>query len=142
MITKLIFTMLLMIVLLPAYAAGRAPAVQPVSGISIDDYKEVPPSQAKGYEFAKGKPKAINRQTASNINLVNIENKSSKQVYGSDASWPLSIFLFILISLPFALWFTIMKSLGQKDRELPTNTLQFPNKSPNDDDDLDYPKAS
>ena len=133
---------MIMVVFLPAHARGRAPAVQPVIGISIDDYKDIPPSQAKGYRFVKGKPKVINRQTASNVNNTNIENKSSKQVYGSDTSWPLSIFLFVLISLPFALWFSIMKSLGKKDNKSPSNTIKFPSKPTNEDDDVDFPKAS
>jgi hypothetical protein len=140
---KLAILLSLVTIFLPVYANGRGPAVLPVSGISIDDYKEIPPSKAKGYRFNKGKPKSLNRKMASGFNPSNIENKTSKQVYDAKSSWPISIFLFLLLTMPFGLWFSIMKTLEKKETEIIENTIPFPSKkSKNDDDDFNYPKAS
>jgi hypothetical protein len=140
---KLLKILTITAILLPAHANARGPAVEPVRGISIEDYKEIPPSQAKGYQFSKGKPKSLTRKTASGFNPSSIDKKTSKQVYNSNSSWPISIFLFLLVAMPFGLWFSIMKTLENKETDLPENTLPFPaKKSQEPDDDIDFPKAS
>ncbi|MBT7610671.1 MAG: hypothetical protein HN576_13005 [Bacteriovoracaceae bacterium] len=140
---KLLIILVMTIVFLPAHAISRRPAVEPVSGISIEDYKVIPPSQAKGYQFSRGKPSSLIRNTASGFNPSSIEKKTSKQIYDSTSNWPISIFLFLLVIMPFGLWFSIMKSLDNKETDLPANTLSFPsNKTQKSDDDIDFPKAS
>jgi hypothetical protein len=144
---------ILSILLLTSFtmAEAREPAVEPVTGISIDDYKVIPPSQAKGYDFQKGKPKEVtkkapvqksnDRQFAATIP---VETKTTQQLGANAPTWPVSIFLFVLIALPFGAWFGIMKSLGQdkEDEYIPSNTIAFPTKSDStDDDDFNLPKA-
>ena len=140
----------------PLTSMGRGPAVEPVSGISIDDFKEVPPSQAKGYRFTKGQPKQLVPQKTKPIakNPVtkiktSIDTRSEKQVYGPDSNWPSAIFLLVLLAMPFGLWVSIMKSLDDKEIVQPDNTIPFPVKksgpSGHDDDDggdFNLPKAS
>ena len=132
--------------LFPSLSEARGPAVEPVQGISIDDYKEVPPSQAKGYQFTNGKPKVLTRKVTYKPSFTKVNNKTERQVYGPDASWPTSIILFLLVVMPFGLWFSIMKSLDSKEVETFENTIPFPtinNKSSDDnDDDFNLPKAS
>lgn len=133
---------------------AREPAVEPVTGISIDDYKVIPPSQAKGYEFQKGKPsnvaqKAPVQKTTTTTNttattVTNIETKSTKQLQTDAPGWPTSLFLFVLIALPFGAWFGIMRSLQEDKTEdfVPSNTLAFPTREETtDDDDFNLPKA-
>ena len=130
---------------------AREPAVEPVTGISIDDYKVIPPSQAKGYEFQKGKPsnvaqKAPVQKTTTNTTattVTNIETKSTKQLQTDAPGWPTSLFLFVLIALPFGAWFGIMRSLQEDKTEdfVPSNTLAFPTREETTDDDFNLPKA-
>ena len=130
-------------------AEARKPAVEPVTGISIQDYKEIPPSQAKGYNFQKGKPQNVAKKgtspTITNTTVKTVETKTTKQLSGADApAWPVSLFLFVLIALPFGAWFGIMKSLQKEneDQVVPSNTLAFPTKdNSTDDDDYNLPKA-
>lgn len=155
LLTKILFISL---VIFPLTSMGRGPAVEPVSGISIDDFKEVPPSQAKGYRFTKGQPKQLVPQKTKSTGMepskklqTNIETRSEKQVYGPDSSWPGAVFLFLLLLMPFGLWMSIMKSLDDKEVVQPDNTIPFPVKKAGptghddgDDDggDLNVPKAS
>ncbi len=144
-IKPLIFISLITLIL-PAYANTREPAVLPVSGISIDDYKEIPPEKAKGYHFKQGRPSSLKKDTISHTRERHLKRKSFKQVYGPDTSWPLSILLILLIAMPFILWSLIMKSLNKEEFTGFKKTLPFPTdnqKSGNDDDDdLNLPKAS
>lgn len=134
-----------LIILLPIGSFARGPAVEPVSGISIDDYKEIPPDQAKGYHFQKGKP--VSASSVTPVKTItkskNPKTKSKEQVYDSAPAWPLSFLLVLLIGLPFGIWIGVMKSLGKEQEPLDTshNTIAFPSKKSGDDDDVDWPKA-
>lgn len=133
---------------------AREPAVEPVTGISIDDYKVIPPSQAKGYEFQKGKPTNVGQKTpvqktitntTATTEVTNIETKTTKQLQTDAPGWPTSLFLFVLIALPFGAWFGIMRSLQEDKTEenVPSNTLAFPTREETtDNDDFNLPKAS
>ncbi len=131
---------------------AREPAVEPVTGISIDDYKVIPPSQAKGYDFQKGKPKSVadkqpiqkTTDTTATTAFKKVETKTTKQLGSEAPAWPTSILLFLLVALPFGAWFGIMKSLEQDKTEdiVPSNTLAFPSRdNKTDDDDFNLPKA-
>lgn len=124
---------------------ARGPAVEPVTGISIDDYKEIPPEQAKGYDFQKGKPKAIAKKAHSESSIAPtkpVVTKTEKQIYSEGPSWPISIFLILLVALPFGAWFGVLKGLSSEEttEEAPSNTIAFPSKR-TDEDDTNWPKA-
>lgn len=134
-----------LITLLPLGSFARGPAVEPVSGISIDDYKEVPPKQAKGYHFQKGKP--VSASTVAPVETFTEtkkpDAKPKEQVYDNVPAWPLSVLLVLLVGLPFGIWIGVMKSLGKEQTTENTsqNTIAFPSKKSGDDDDVDWPKA-
>lgn len=137
-------------------AQARKPAVEPVTGISIDDYKEVPPSEAQGYDWNKGQNNQANRKPKSveqaPVNTDELPQKEIETVSTPDLT-PAVVLLFML-SLPFGIWFFLLGKLEkpenevgfQEDEDL-DNTLAFPGKSKtesnkDDDDDFDIPKAS
>jgi hypothetical protein len=112
----------------------------------------VPPSKAKGYDFQKGKPKDVIKNNS--VKKTNdkpstlstpVESKTSKQLRADAPAWPVAISLFVLVALPFGIWFGIMKSLDRygEDEVLPSNTITFPTKNKNEsvDDDYDLPKT-
>lgn len=88
---------------------ARKPAVEPVLGISIEEYKEVEPKKAKGYDFnrtpSSDNKNVINKNTSKNTNTIsNIQKPqelkpepSSMQEHQKDGS---QILLYFLLTLP------------------------------------------
>jgi hypothetical protein len=81
---------------------GRSPAVEPVSGISIDQYQEADPKKDPGYNWKHNSNQLIklkNQRTPANTN------------YNSTVSTTLAVIFFLTITaFPIALWFTLMKA--------------------------------
>lgn len=65
-------------------AFGRGPAVEPVRGLSIEEYNDVGPEKAKGFNFGE---------------------KSSEKPWGQ------GVLIVLLVALPIATWFGLMKGL-------------------------------
>lgn len=139
---------------LPLSSFARKPAVEPVTGISIDEYKEVPPSQAQGYNWNK-----------KNTESLKVKENTAPQVKGDVSALPEreissttgpnltpAIVLFFMLILPFGIWYFLLGKLDEPETEIgfqeeeEDNTLAFPSKShkkdDEDDDDFDIPKAS
>ncbi len=94
---------------------GRAPAVEPVTGISIDQYQEVDPKKDPGFNWNQDKSK--------HIRLKN-EGQRTPAAYDSKSSIAMTvIFILGIVSFPIALWFTLMKSFPEAptNQELPTS---------------------
>jgi hypothetical protein len=128
-----IATLIFLLLSTPLWA--RSPAVEPVTGISIEEYKEVDSKNAKGYDFTRHE-------------ITNVEQTSSE----SDLSVATTIFLILASALPFVVWFGVMRALPDASEEHQKTTQTTPTFSVikgegsddhNDDDDHDsWPNAS
>ncbi len=96
----LIFTFLC-VFRLNSYA--RKPAVEPILGVSIEEYKEVPPQKAKGYDFnrvpsSNVKKPQLNMNSVDTYNpLVLQKDPASIKMTTKDGS---QILLYFLLTLP------------------------------------------
>ena len=141
------FLCLLCLILGFATAEARQPAVDPVRGISIDKYKDVPPEENKGdYEF-KERPqdRSQNRESMkAPASTTRPETKGpAQQTEGTD--WPLGFLLIALLALPFAIWWIFQKSLQQHQSPTPNdhNTIDLSqHRERKEKSKDDYPKAS
>ncbi|MFT6068207.1 MAG: hypothetical protein ACJAT2_002921 [Bacteriovoracaceae bacterium] len=142
---------ILLILLLPLSAFARKPAVEPVTGISIDEYKEVPPSQAKGYNWNEGESKVTTEAVAPKGDPSKLPSRTISEA--TEPNLKPAFILVLLLVLPFGIWFFMNGKLddpeteiGFQDEEIEDNTLAFPkskkNDDDNDDDDFNIPKAS
>lgn len=128
----------------------RGPSVEPIVEVDIEDAKL--PSNSTGYDFAVNEPVAPAERAPTSFSPkarvpANIVSKSSD-------STPSSMIgpLIFLIALPIGLWIVISKKFSKSDVEKSVDyypkTQQFKpyktdyQKSAEDDDDIDYPKAS
>lgn len=117
--TKSLFFILLSLgsFLLSSASFGRAPAVEPVTGISIDQYREVDPKEDKGFDWHQDSSKFTrfknNRTTGQRASVA----------YDSSASTTMSVvFLVAIVAFPIALWFTLMKSFPNTPSSSPENS--------------------
>lgn len=127
----------------------RAPSVDPVVEIDIEDAKA--PSTSPGYNFAeveKVEPAHVPTSFSPKARVpANIVSKSTEPSSGSMIG-P----LIFLIALPIGLWIIVSKKFGKNADEKKVDyypkTQQFKpfktdyQKSAEDDDDIDFPKAS
>ena len=146
--------LILALLALPLTSFARKPAVEPVTGISIDEYKDVPPSQAQGYDWnqeSQGKTKGkIKFAPAIKGDVTKLPQHEIESTSTPDLT-P-AIILMLMLLLPFGIWFFLLGKLeapatevGFKDHEEEDNTLAFPSNKKSDDeddDDFDVPKAS
>ena len=88
---------------------GRSPAVEPVTGISIDQYREVDPKNDPGFKWDQDKSK--------HIRLM-----GKKSDYSSASSVTTTLLFFAaLAAFPLAMWFALMKSFPSTPSQ-PENT--------------------
>lgn len=125
----------------------RSPSVAPVVEVDIEDAKA--PSNSGGYNFENNSASVEPATTFTPKSRVpaNIVTKS-------DVTTPSSMIgpLIFLIALPIGLWIVISKKLNKSEIEKTVDyypkTHQFNpyktdyQKSAEDEDDIDYPKAS
>lgn len=109
---KQITLLLLFVISLTTF--GRAPAVEPVRGISIDQYQETDPAQDPGFNWKQGdyvqETSLITTRVPAEAALINKTSNQSK-------SWPTYVFLISLLTLPFVLWYSVMKGLENPDAD-------------------------
>ena len=90
---------------------ARSPAVEPVTGISIDQYQEVSPSKDPGYNWNQG-------NSAASTSLITTRVPSQRGLIQGTSSQGKSLgttlFLIALLTLPFISWNLAMKSLEKK----------------------------
>jgi hypothetical protein len=143
---------LITLFLLSLSAFGRSPAVEPIRGISIKEYKEVDPAMDPGFNWRQSpyveETTLVNTRFPAESNLIK-KTKSQRK------SWPTYVFLVSLIGLPFVLWYSIMKGLEEKEPSqnavhdvatgVANNTIDFneeKERRQKDSDNSDIPKAS
>lgn len=119
-------------------AYGRSPAVEPVSGISIDDYEAVEPGDGKGLDLSKNTAEII---TTSNSNKASKEiSKDSLSEKSGNNFW---LFIAILLA-PFLSYYFLTRKTTKSN--LPNNVEFLKDyKKPettDHDDDQNVKKAS
>jgi hypothetical protein len=121
-------------------AHARKPAVDPVVGISIEEYKEVPPEKAKGFNFNQArKPDAAQRVH----NSAEIREGSASDTAGAENL--LVVFLVFLPVIAAGMTFYLLKK--EQPEEIKSDNVVdiFAKKKDDNDDDHDdynFPKAS
>ena len=118
--------LIILICIFSMNTSARTPAVDPVIGLSIDEYKQVPPEKSQGYTFSET-PTPL-RSTASEegqeYSFQNITEVSQHQLEGSSSSNLPTLFLFlVLLVLPFGMWWFIHRKI--EDEIIPENTIDF-----------------
>jgi len=129
------FFTILFLISAPTWA--RKPAVEPILGVSIEEYKEVPPEQAKGYDFSETK----NLNTQERVHSPEgIEVKSLSD--SSSSSTSKLLFLFFMFLPIIASGFAFFK-VTRKDH---SNVISLEElrtrKSKEEESNDDIPKAS
>lgn len=123
----------------------RGPSVDPIVEVDIEDVKRAEVNKDAGFDFAPPQryPATLKSRTPANI-LSNAEANSPFSYIGP---------IIFLIALPFGLWIMVSKKFNKPSGE-DNNVGYFPKnhqfnpyktdyqKSSEDDDDADYPKAS
>lgn len=94
---------------------GRSPAVEPVMGISIEEYENVPPEEATPYDFAEtSQAKAPSRAPAIEVPSsfeFTAPSRTFSQVEAETNVPPYLIFMALL--LPLIVWFGLLKNLDK-----------------------------
>lgn len=140
---KLLILSFISLVMTPAFA--RKPAVDPVIGVSIEEYKEVPPEKAQGFDFNR-KPTSKNIE-APIARTHSPENLSVQSATDSNASSGKLLFLFFIFLPIIASGITFYR-LSKRHRDIhgienaEIKNLRDRLDEKNDDDDFDIPKAS
>lgn len=126
-------------------AHARKPAVEPIVGVSIEEYKEVDPSQAKGFNFGKEVTKS--NPTAQDAREADYHPEQMATQSLKEKSEPGQLILILFVFLPvIASGFLFFKNF-KKDEEhqnvydLEAIKKQKENQKPSDDHD-DISKAS
>lgn len=130
---------------------ARKPAVEPVMGLSIEEYENVPPEQSQGFNFDQNETqKAESRQPGQEQLTVpqtpvasrNLINQSAQS---SSPDTPATLFYILLSLLPFVVWFGLMKNLdANREEEFTAEMydLEEQRRKRDQDHDDDIPKAS
>ncbi|PIK14979.1 hypothetical protein [Halobacteriovorax sp. JY17] len=118
---------------------ARKPAVEPVSGISIDQYDDVAPSKATPFDFTQNeKSKSLAPVRKSPVKETNVEMMDD-----SKSTTNKTIVILMICLLPIAVWLGLMKGVKDLEEEVPSNVVDLDSKRESDnDDDMNFPKAS
>lgn len=126
---KIIALTLIALSINPLFA--RSPAVDPVTGISIEEYRETNPKTGKGYDFT-------------NDESVYTEAHNDAELNATTA-----FFLIVASALPFVVWFGVMRALPDatptESQSAPKPTFSVINgegKKSDEDEHDSLPKAS
>lgn len=124
----------------------RGPSVNPIVEIDIEDVKKADVNKNEGFDFSPNRrlPAAIKSRLPANI-VSKVESNSPSSLIGP---------IIFLIALPFGLWIMVSRKFSKTPSEesavgyFPKNhqfnpyKTDYQNSSEDDDDDIDYPKAS
>ena len=93
-------------------AIARGPAVEPVTGLSIEEYNQTFPNKKSGFNFNYDKA-SLNLKKKNNSRTIAATNRAPERSIESlyDKSGSEYAFLIILGVLPFIIWLGLMKTL-------------------------------
>jgi hypothetical protein len=130
------------------YAQNRSPSVSPIVEVDIEDVKKGQ-SAEHGYDFSKSDISQTYEQPKKRAPANIVTNHKSTPPFNY-----LGPILFLL-TLPFAVWIIVAKKFNTSSTQTPEKTVEyFPKtyqfnpyktdyqKSADEDDDINYPKAS
>lgn len=148
----LIFTGLFILSSIVSLSHARHPAVDPVRGLSIDEYPEIAPENAQGFEFGQvpAQTSEALRATASDqapqapqIVTSNIPSVTQADLEGHAPSFPTLLLLTLLLGMPFGLWWFIHKKIKEEtSSSFPENTIDINRARKEKEGKDDVPKAS
>ena len=136
----------LILLVIPTLNFARKPAVEPVTGISIDHIPPADPKNADGFPF-DSKPKDLTKEQQAQAPASN-QNQRPKLETGVDGEDSSTWFLLFLVALPVAIWFVLMKNI---EPPKPAEVKEISEVKPeateekeeeDHDDDYQLPKAS
>jgi hypothetical protein len=90
---------------------ARSPAVEPVTGISIDQYKQVDPSNDPGFDWNQQNSKAVS--TSLITTRVPSQNSLIQKTRSQEKSLGTTLLLIALLTLPFFIWNVAMRGLDK-----------------------------
>lgn len=100
----------------PTSVQGRSPAVEPVTGLSVDEYPEIEPSKAKGIEFTERSSTITNNKRETSSITEGRANRESTLSTSNQGGFPISLIVFVLL-LPLVVWYGVMRNLDPSQRE-------------------------
>jgi len=128
---------------------ARKPAVEPVMGLSIEEYDNVPPEKSQGFNFEQGAEQSTKQADQNQIapaqTPVAPRSLVNQSILSSESDTPATLFYILLSLLPFVVWFGLMKNLENNDEEEFTAEmydLEEQRRKRKEAKDDDIPKAS
>ncbi len=128
---------------------ARSPAVEPVSGISIDNQKIVSPQKIKSFNFSKNSDLQNGRNIATQPIINKRANSVIKKNLVKDSNSSATIFyqsliVLIILLLPIIVWAHTYSQLKQQSSKHEDNLHILPKKNSDNESngDEDLPKAS
>ena len=116
---------------------ARKPAVDPIIGSSIEEYKEVPPEKAKGYDFSQ------KREVASRAHSPDKLKEGSTTDSEGSTNLLIVFFIFLPIIASGMTFYLLRKNkIVRSDFEDNLHSIRGKKSDENDDNDIDFPKAS
>lgn len=125
---------------------ARKPAVEPVLGVSIEEYKEVAPEKAKGFDFNRKPTSKTNQKEESLTTKANFTERTHSQAdlrtdTATDTSHSGTLVLLFFIFLPIIASGIVFYKLAKTEEKQERPTLRVINGSKedeteNDDDDI------
>ena len=108
------------------HAQGRAPAVEPEMGISIEEYEEVHSGPEKGFDFTQANPGVsadMNKQarvlTGQKQLTANTNVRSPNSVRAKEKAPSPAWTLIALTALPFGLWLLLRQTFPKDTGPVP-----------------------
>lgn len=136
---------------------ARSPAVDPVMGISIEEYEHVDPSTAKGFDFSSGKANQIGERSDNTTTqgpirrpAITPEQVKTAQSLGAEENAKTPMWVGILLAatcivMPLAIWglvFRPQSHAGRPNAEVSNLEEARNQKKAREEQDKNLPKAS
>ncbi len=147
---KYLFLVLSFACLVKINTYARKPAVEPILGVSIEEYKEVSPEKAKGFDFSRNPDSELKAEDSKTIKkeeprVHNQADITSRPQTSLEDTKSKNLLFILLIALPIMASFIsyLRFRVNQKDIEnnvVDLNTVK--KSSQNDDDNNDIRRAS
>ena len=113
---------------IPSFA--RKPAVDPVRGISIEEYQKANPGKTKGFNFEKKQESRTPAMKSKNLSA------------GDEKEISITMLFFVLLSLHIGAWFFISKKVKKDYQSHSEAEAQHSSDDHDDFDQMNFPKAS
>ena len=120
---------------------ARKPAVEPIMGVSIEEYKEVPPEKTKGYDFNERKPNAKSVESVPRKHSTKELNVQSANEPKETINLVIVFFILLPIVATALTYFNFQNTVRKREEAASFDNVESLDKKSNDDD-FNFPKAS